>query len=83
MIQIKVLLFSVLRDLAETDEISLELAESQTCIADAIQTIYSRYPEIQKWDSKLLVALNGAYTDRGSDLSDGDELALMPPVQGG
>ena len=34
-------------------------------------------------DRPVLLAVNGAYADRGTALQEGDEVALFPPVSGG
>jgi len=80
---IRVLFFSVLRDLTGSDQIDVPLAQEGGTVADVIQWIYKQHPSVEEWDSKLLIAVNGEFAERSDCLNEGDELALMPPVQGG
>jgi molybdopterin converting factor subunit 1 len=79
---VKVLFFSVLRDLAGTDQLVLELPLPST-LGEAVSRLGQRFPSLAAWDGRLLLAVNGDYADRSVVLADGDEVALMPPVQGG
>ncbi len=80
---IRVLFFSVLRDLTGADQIDVAVEREGLTVADVIQLLYENHPRIEEWDSKLLIAVNGEFAERDDMLKDGDELALMPPVQGG
>lgn len=84
-IQVTVLFFSVLRDLAGTDQILFELASADgvPALSDLLTALYAAHPALESWDSRLLLAVNAEFATRGTTLSDGDEVALMPPVQGG
>ena len=79
---VKVLFFSLLRDLAGTNQLVLELPVPST-LGDAVDRLGERFPSLAAWDGRLLLAVNGEYADRATGLADGDEVALMPPVQGG
>ena len=80
---IRVLFFSVLRDLTGADQIDVAVEREGCTVADVIQQLYQNHPRIEEWDNKLLIAVNGEFAERDDTLKDGDELALMPPVQGG
>src|SRR5262249_54472571 len=43
------------------------------------------WPALERGDEPrgLVYAVNKSYVDRGYELSDGDEVALIPPVSGG
>lgn len=82
MIEIKIKLFALLREIAAREEIKLVLAKNSSC-SDAIlraKSIFG-FPEVIL--ERSLVALNGACADPNTPLSEGDELALLPPVSGG
>ena len=79
---VKVLFFSLLRDLSGTDRLALELPAPST-LGEAVARIGKRFPSLAAWEGRLLLAVNGEYADRATVLADGDEVALMPPVQGG
>lgn len=79
---VDVLYFSLLRDISGVEKESVALDEVAD-VAGLIRAMYSRYPALAEWDKSLLIAVNGEYAARDRALSDGDEIALMPPVQGG
>lgn len=80
---VTILLFSVLKDLAGEDRFHLSLEGSEPSLRDVIEKAYQLHPALRDWDSNLLVAVNCEYADREQVVKDGDEIALMPPVQGG
>ena len=41
------------------------------------------HPKLREWDGNILVAADLEYVDRDARLRDGQEVAIMPPVQGG
>ena len=75
--QITVRLFAGLRELAGTGRRELELPEGSSS-ADV-------WPALGLGDEPagLLYAVNREYAEPGRKLSDGDEVALIPPVSGG
>jgi len=79
--KIHVLFFSLLRDISGTER--LELAFEGATVADLLKKLYGEFPDLSKWDSSLLLAVNCEYARRDQSLQDNDEVALMPPVQGG
>jgi len=81
-VRITVRLFSRLRDVAGTGVLTLELPPGSR-VGDAVAAIQARYPALTPYDGSTLVACNEEWTKRDAILSEGDELALMPPVSGG
>ena len=57
---IRVLFFSVLRDLTGQGEIELT-CDGVSTVADLMTMLYARWPKLAEWDSSLLVALDHAY----------------------
>ena len=45
--------------------------------------VADRYPSITQRPDSLVIAVNQEYADHLHILSDGDEVALIPPVSGG
>ena len=80
--KLRVLFFSVLRDITGTDEIVFELPAGST-MADLLLQVESRWPKLRDWQNSLLLALDQTYVKRDAVLHDGAEVAVMPPVQGG
>ena len=79
---VRVLFFSVLQDLTGTGEVALECPAGST-MADLLEIAYQRWPRLRDWDRSLLLALDQTYVKRDAALTDGAEVAIMPPVQGG
>lgn len=82
--KIRVLFFSILQDIVGAGEIEEELPQDQSWkVSDLLERLYSKHEGLRVWDGKILVALDMEYVDRDKGLADGQELAIMPPVQGG
>ena len=81
---VKVLYFSSLQDLVGASEIEETLAEGRAwTLADLLETLFERHPKLRDWDGRLLLAINQEWAERDQPLAPGDEVAIMPPVQGG
>ena len=74
---VTVRLFAGLRERAGTGRRALDLPDGAR-VAEV-------WPSLELGDEPagLVYAVNRAYVDRDSELSDGDEVALIPPVSGG
>ena len=71
-----------MRETMACDEISLEL-KSALKVEDIIDILTEQYPSVARFKKILTYAVNGEYADKRTILSDGDELALLPPISGG
>jgi molybdopterin synthase catalytic subunit/molybdopterin converting factor small subunit len=74
---VHVRLFAGLRERAGKASIGLELREGSTVAAVWPALALGEEPP------GILYALNRSYVERGAMLSDGDEVAVIPPVSGG
>jgi molybdopterin converting factor small subunit len=74
---VTVKLFAGLRERAGWATRELELPDGAT-----IKDVWAEL-DLGAQPKGLLYALNKGYADRSTGLSDGDELALIPPVSGG
>jgi len=81
--RITVRLFAILRERAGVERLELELP-SEVSVAEALELLGGR-PEIGDVLAAggFATAVNLEYAPPGRLLSDGDELALIPPVSGG
>jgi molybdopterin converting factor subunit 1 len=81
--QVTVRLFAMLREGAGRDSLDLELSEGAT-VQDALDAV-GRAEGIEELIARMPVvaAVNREYVPEEQILSDGDELALIPPVSGG
>ncbi|WP_009962720.1 MoaD/ThiS family protein [Verrucomicrobium spinosum] len=80
--KVRVLYFSVLKDLTGIEEGEVTLTEGAT-VADLLTHLFQNWPTLQAWDTSLLVAVDQTYAKRDTPLHEDAEVAIMPPVQGG
>ncbi len=80
--EIRTLFFASYRELLGTKELNLDLPEGAT-VSDLVSTLRSRGGAFTVLPTDPAVAVNQAYADPAVLLSDGDEVALIPPVAGG
>ena len=79
---VRVQFFSHLRDVAGTSESDAQVPEGGS-VADLLNVLYGRHPKLRQWDSSILVGAGVEFVDRDYLLKAGEEIAIMPPVQGG
>ena len=72
--------FSQLRDLKGPEEVDLAPG---TTVAGLLEKLYGVLPELKQWDKCLLIAAGIEYVPRDYVLKPGEQISLMPPVQGG
>ena len=80
--KVRVQFFSRLRDLAGVQEMELEVPESAR-VAELLEALYSRTPALRDWDKSILVAAGVEFVGRDDVVQRGDQMSIMPPVQGG
>ena len=74
--------YAQLRDLVGMRELDIELAEGAT-VHDLLAEIYAQQPALRSHDKSILFGAGVEFVDRNYELKPGDEIAIMPPVQGG
>ena len=81
--EVSVRLFAVLRERAGRDSVELALADGAT-VADALEALGTE-AGLHELLARLPVrmAVNRAYASPDTELAEGDELALVPPISGG
>ena len=80
--KVRAQLFAQLRDLTGRSQIDLDLAESAT-VGDLLERIYQEFPSLRAQDKSILVGAGVEFVDRSYVLKADEEIAIMPPVQGG
>ncbi len=80
--QITVRAFAQYAEWLGTDCLTLEMP-STARISDAVQSLRGSEPNGHLLPKKPLVALNLEHVREDRVLTDGDELALLPPLAGG
>ena len=79
---VRVQLFAQLRDLAGYDGRDIDVAEGAT-VQDLLDAVYAAIPALRIHDKNILIGAGVEFVDRSYKLKPGEEIALMPPVQGG
>lgn len=79
--RVRTLLFATYRDLAGTDELELELPAGSTA-RDLVERLRG-YRGLERLPREPALAVNHVYAALSTALSEGDEVALLPPVAGG
>lgn len=75
-------LFARLRELAGAGELPRQLPEGSTA-QDAWNALARDFPGIAAYSTSVSCAVNESYARFTTRLSDGDEVAFLPPVSGG
>jgi molybdopterin converting factor subunit 1 len=80
--RVTVRLFARLRDIAGTGDLSRETQAGAT-VRDVWQGLVAEFPEMARYESSISSAVNADYARMTAGVSDGDEIAFLPPVSGG
>lgn len=80
--RVRVLLFAALREAVGQKQLELELPADAT-LAELIARLERDHAPLVRYRGRLLVSLNEERAALESQLGDGDEVALLPPVSGG
>lgn len=79
---VRVQFFSRLKDLVREPEADYEMAEGST-VADLLAQLYACTPALREWDNNILIGAGVEFVARDYVLRPNDQIAIMPPVQGG
>jgi molybdopterin synthase catalytic subunit len=81
-ISVRVLFFGAARDATGTDEAQIKLDPPHNS-SNAFEQVLNTHPALRRFGNSLLFAVNQEYARHDREISDGDELAVFPPVSGG
>ncbi|HEV2148158.1 MAG TPA: molybdopterin converting factor subunit 1 [Longimicrobiaceae bacterium] len=79
---VRSLFFATYRDLAGAEELEVELPAAAT-VRDLVRELRAARPGLAALPDSPAVAVNLEYAPLSTPLSDGDEVAFIPPVAGG
>jgi molybdopterin converting factor subunit 1 len=80
--RVKVKFFAALREELGSAEMEQELPLGST-LHDLTSVLLERHPVLDRYLPSLHFAVNRKYVTGQTELGDGDEVALLPPVGGG
>ena len=74
--------YAQLRDFVRTETVDFDLADGAS-ISALLEQVYGKFPALRAHDKAILVGAGVEFVDRNYKLKPGEEIAIMPPVQGG
>ncbi len=80
--RVSVVLFAAYREAVETSELELDLPDDAT-VGDLAREMSVRYLGLPRSAERIVAAVNDEYQPHDYRLTQGDEVALIPPVSGG
>jgi molybdopterin converting factor subunit 1 len=75
--------FALLADATGRSADTIVIDREVKTVAQMLTILNARYPALARYTGPVLVARNRQYITVDTEVSDGDELALFPPVSGG
>jgi len=79
---VRVQFYAQLRDLTGASELDVDLPDKAT-VGDLLTKIYEKVPTLRSRDKSILIGASVEFVDRNYELKPGEEISIMPPVQGG
>ena len=83
MSNLRLLFFASLREVTGQSELTWPWPETGGTVEELLSQLFERFPRLRDWNESLLVAADLEYARRETRLLPGQEIAIMPPVQGG
>ena len=80
--KVKARLFAALRERIHEREMELQLPAGST-LQRLVDVMVQQHPLLHDYLPSLHFAVNRKYASLDTELQDGDEVALLPPVGGG
>ena len=80
--KVRVQFYAQLRDLVGKREMTVDVAVGST-VGDLLEEIYAQQPKLRSHDKSILIGAGVEFVDRNYKPNAGEEISIMPPVQGG
>jgi MoaD family protein len=80
--KVRVQFFSQLRDVVGASQEEVDLSSGVT-VRELLDAIYQKFPGLRSHDKSMLIGAGVEFVDRNYVIKSGEEIAIMPPVQGG
>lgn len=79
---INVLIFGMAKDLMGGSQVSLKMDGDSVYPEELKQILITKYPRLQE-ASNFMTAVNKEYSKNETKIKDSDEVAIIPPTNGG
>ena len=79
---VRVKFYAQLRELIGVHQSEFQLAPGAT-VRELLENIYAQQPALCAYDKSILIGAGLEFVDRNYKLNPDEEIAIMPPVQGG
>ncbi len=79
---IDVLIFGMAKDLMGGSQVSLKIDGDSVYPEELKQILITKYPRLQE-ASNFMIAVNKEYSKNETKIKDSDEVAIIPPTNGG
>lgn len=80
--RIRLRLFASFREIFNSGEVDYELPDGATA-QSLLDDLFSRYPELERFRGHVVVTINRQASPLTAAITEGDEVAILPPVSGG
>jgi molybdopterin converting factor small subunit len=80
--KISVQFYAQLRDVVGASELEIYVRQGAT-VADLVDKVYELKPALLSYDKSILFGAGVDFVERNHVLDEAEEIAIMPPVQGG
>jgi molybdopterin converting factor subunit 1 len=80
--RVNVKLFARLRELVGTSDLAIDAPDGAT-VRDVWQALVQAHPAAAVYERSMSCAVNLEYARMTTPVSDGDDVAFLPPVSGG
>jgi molybdopterin converting factor subunit 1 len=80
--KVKVLFFARVRELTECDSTELEVT-TRARVQDVWRSVCSQFPGLRDFEKNVILSINQEFALAKTEVQEGDELAVFPPVSGG
>ncbi len=81
--KVEILYFAAVRDLVGVDAEGMELPATVGCVRDFVAFLEEARPALAGRMGHVRIARNEAFASPDEPVTEGDVLALIPPVAGG
>ncbi|MFQ5909676.1 MAG: MoaD/ThiS family protein [Thermoplasmata archaeon] len=80
--KVRVKLFAAFREIVGKKDLIMDMSEGST-VEDVVAKLLAEHPKLRKLRETMIYSVNKEYAKPHKELSDGDEVGILPPISGG